>query len=100
MKIGIAIRHVRTKLMIRQGEFALMCSLSQNALSQIGAGRKTPGSYTMNKICSALGIPQHLLFILALQEEDIAEAKRDAFKMIHRVIADLALRIADHSMMA
>jgi len=74
---------------IKQNVFAVTCDISQTYLSQIENGQKEPNISTLKKIAEHLGIPLPILFFLALDEDDIPLAKRQAFGIISPTVKTL-----------
>jgi transcriptional regulator with XRE-family HTH domain len=95
MDIGTSIKSIRKKLGITQYELAERCNLSQTSLSQIETGLKRPSTKTINKICDVLEIPESIIYLLAMQDVDIPETKKDIYKMVYPSIKSLALQIVD-----
>ena len=94
MNIGQAIKRVRTHLNISQKDLATICSLSQNSLSQIECGVKMPKEYTLEKICSVFQLPVALIYVLAIEEKDVADCRRGQFPVLHTSITSIALQVA------
>jgi transcriptional regulator with XRE-family HTH domain len=94
MNIGQAIKKVRTHLSMSQKDLAITCSLSQNSLSQIECGIKKPKEYTLEKICAVFQLPVSLMYLLAIEEEDVAECRRGQFPVLQMSITSIALQIA------
>jgi transcriptional regulator with XRE-family HTH domain len=93
MKIGIAIRTVRTKLGISQEELSSRSGLSQTTISQIENGLKSPTQRSLKKICTAMDTPEAVLYILAMDETDIPPNRKEAFDMLYPQIRELAVQI-------
>lgn len=93
MNIGTAIRAIRKELDISQNRLAEKCGITQTSLSQIENGVKRPSSKTMRKICAAMEIPEMLIYIMAMQEEDVPETKRDVYRIIYPTIVTLSLQM-------
>lgn len=93
MKIGIAIRTVRTKLGISQEELSSRSGLSQTTISQIENGLKAPTQRSLKKICTAMDTPEAVLYILAIDETDIPANRKTAFDKLYPQIRDLAVQI-------
>ncbi|GIQ57968.1 hypothetical protein Flavo103_11040 [Flavobacterium collinsii] len=89
MDIGNAIKDLRKQRGIKQTDFAVKCGLSQSYLSAIEKGKKEPTLGILKQIANALSIPMPILFFFSLDKEDIAESKRDAFKMLEPLIKSL-----------
>jgi transcriptional regulator with XRE-family HTH domain len=94
MNTGAAIRTIRKQLSISQQDLAAKCSISQPALSRIESGTKMPTPRSINKICKILDIPESLIYIIAMQENDVHESKKGVYRILYPSIKDLALQIA------
>lgn len=95
MNIGTAIKSIRKRLSISQHDLAEKCSLSQTSLSQIENGIKYPTQRTINKICTALDIPESIIYIVAMQEQDVPQSKRGMYNLIYPSIRSLAFKIVN-----
>jgi len=93
MNIGKSIRLIRKELKISQNEFALKTNLSQTSLSQIENGVKKPSPSTLKRIAGILGMPEALLYIIAIQEEDISDQKRIVYRIIQPAILKLCIQL-------
>lgn len=89
MNIGNAIKDLRKQKGLKQTDFAVKCGLSQSYLSSIEKGKKEPTLGILKQIANALAIPMPVLVFFSLDIEDIAESKRDAFKMLEPSIKGL-----------
>ncbi len=69
-------------------------NISQTALSQIENNKKRPGGNTLRKICKGLDIPEAVLYIMALDESDVPESRKEIFTLLYPSIKNLALEIA------
>jgi XRE family transcriptional regulator, regulator of sulfur utilization len=96
MNIGLAIKSIRKKLSITQQELAERCGITQTALSQIETGIKRPSHRTISKICKTLDIPESIVYILAMQEEDVPAAKKDVYELIYPSMKSLALQMVSN----
>jgi len=68
---GRAIRIVRTAYGLTQAELADRLSVGSSQLSLIEAGRRKPSLKVLDEVSNALGVPAHLLALLASEPEDI-----------------------------
>ena len=93
MNIGLSIKSIRKKLNKDQTELAKQCGISQTSLSQIETGLKRPSRRTINKLCKALEIPEGVIYIMAMQENDISPAKRHIYQSVFPSLSRLALLI-------
>jgi len=89
MDIGSAIKNLRKQKGFKQTEFADKCGLSQSYLSSIEKGRKEPTLSILKQIANTLSIPTPVLVFFAIDQEDIAPSKKDAFKLLEPSIKAL-----------
>ncbi|WP_350284627.1 helix-turn-helix transcriptional regulator [uncultured Croceitalea sp.] len=82
MNIGSAIKNLRKQKGFKQTEFADKCGLSQSYLSSIEKGRKEPTLSILKQIANTLSIPTPVLVFFAMDLEDVAAPKRDAYKLL------------------
>lgn len=82
MDIGEAIKTLRTKQGMTQGQLAERCFVSVNAVSAWETGKSYPPKGTMKRICVALGIPTSYLLLASIEEEDVPEEKRALYKAL------------------
>jgi transcriptional regulator with XRE-family HTH domain len=87
--IGHIIRELRVAVQKQQGVLADECGITQTYLSQIENGKKEPSSDLTKRICKGLGIPYHAFLFLAMDEEDVPEAKRLAYRSLAPTIESL-----------
>ena len=97
MNIGLAIKTIRKKLGVQQKDFAVSCKLSQTAISQIENGLKIPSPNTVEKLCLALDIPEPMIYLIALEEDDIPWSKQEAYKLLHAPLLDLIVQLVNTS---
>ena len=76
MDIGIAIKTLRTKMNMTQGQLAERCCVSTNAVSSWETGKSFPPKDTLERICRALEVPTSYLLLASIAEEDVPEEKR------------------------
>lgn len=94
MHIGSAIRCIRKKVSLSQYELSQRCHITQTALSQIEVGVKMPSQRTLEKLCEALEIPEFMIYILALEQEDISDNRKEAYNVVYPIIQNLLLQMA------
>lgn len=84
MNIGIAIRNIRKERTpkLNQSEFAKLIGITQTYLSQIETGAKTPNISILETISKEFKIPLPIIFWFGLNEEDIAEHKKESFRFL------------------
>lgn len=93
MDYGRAIRIVRTAYGLTQGELADRLSIGSSQLSLIEAGRRKPSLKVLDELSTALGVPPHLLTLLASEPEDL-EDKRNAPEIAELAKALLKLLVS------
>jgi len=93
MNIGNAIRDIRKKQGKTQDELADAAGISRTSLSQIENGVR-PGEDTLRRICSALNVPESLVYIYSFEKEDVPESKRAMYDQLFPVIQDMIKRVA------
>ena len=82
MNLGRTIQDIRKARGIRQEDLAKECQITASYLSQIENNRKEPLLSTIRLIADKLGVPVPVLFFLAIDQEDIPEAKRSSFEIL------------------
>lgn len=82
MDIGSVIKDLRKEKNITQIKFAELCQISQTYLSQIENNQKDPNLSTLKIIAKNLNIPLPIMFFLALDDKDISDEKKDAFRLL------------------
>lgn len=70
MNFGKAIRIARSIADVSQGELAARTSLDRSYLSLIESEKRNPSTETLQVISTALGMPFHLLALLATEQDD------------------------------
>jgi DNA-binding XRE family transcriptional regulator len=93
MNTGIAIKTIRKKLSLTQNQLAAKCDLTKTSLSLIENGLQKPSSRTISKICKSLDIPEMIVYIAAMEAQDVPEPKRHAYQILYPTMIDLALRM-------
>lgn len=82
MLLGPTIKNIRKKKNKSQGEVAQLSNVSQTYLSQLESDKRNPNLEILTKISRALEVPLPIIFFLSLEESDVPEKKRDAFKFL------------------
>lgn len=95
MNIGLAIRSIRSRRSIAQFALAEKCGISQTTLSQIENGRKRPGPKTLESICRVLEVPPAIIYLMAMEKEDVPESKRAVYSLVFPSIKGLALQMIE-----
>lgn len=73
MNYGKAVRIVRTAHGLTQSELANRLSVGASHMSLIESGKRQPSVKVLGEIASVLGVPPHLLTLLASDPNDIAK---------------------------
>ena len=82
MNLGTTIKKLRQQKGFKQNLFADKCDITPAYLSQIENNLKEPNISTLRVICTNLDVPIPILFFLALDNNDVAPAKRKSFEML------------------
>lgn len=93
MNIGPTIRRLRKQKGLSQTEFGNLTGITQTTLSQIENGQTTPHKATLSKICEVLNVPEQLLVVLSIEEEDVPENKRNMYDTLYPTIKDFMMKI-------
>lgn len=94
MNIGNAIKELRNEKKLSQDQLAALADITQSALSNIEKGRKKAHPTTLEKISKALGVPLSLIYVLALEKEEIPLEKQALYDGIFPAIKSLIMQIA------
>lgn len=89
MNLGDTIKTLRKKRGIKQGVLAEMCNISSSYLSQIENNTRELSITTLKIICDNLEISLPVFFFLALDENDIPDRKKDAYRLISPIFKNL-----------
>ncbi len=89
MDIGYSIRFLRESKCVNQMKFANNVGISQGYLSQVERGHKNPSVELLQNIAEKLGIPLPVMFWFAVDECDINENKKSAFRTLKPSIDSL-----------
>ena len=93
MNIGPTIKKLRKQKNLTQTDLCSQVGIKQTALSQIENGTTTPHKSTLSKICEVLGLPEQVLVILSLENEDIPEDKKLMFDTLYPTVKDFMIKI-------
>lgn len=97
MEIGNAIKQLRKARGINQKRLAELCDISANALCSIEKGVSFPSKDTIERICSALGVPVSYLLFFSISEADVPSEKLAAFNALREPLATVLLSSLDSS---
>lgn len=89
MKIGHAIRVVRSARGWSQCQLARNAELSPSTVSLIESGRRQPGTGAIERVSRSLGVPVHLLHLLAAEEGELRGISPAQAEEIGRVLVRL-----------
>lgn len=93
MKIGQAFKIIRKHKAISQMDFAAQIGISQTSLSQIESDIKRPSVITMKKMCELLNIPEPLIYLLATEETDIPESRKQMYNALYPTLKNVIFQI-------
>ena len=89
MNYGRAIRTCRAALGIQQKDLAKLSGTTASRLSLIEAGKRTPSVGVVESICEALGVPVHLLLLLATDARGLDQRPREEVSQLARSLLEL-----------
>lgn len=93
MNVGPTIKKLRKQKGLNQTDFSNEIGITQTALSQIESGATSPHKSTLERICSGLGIPEQVLVILSLENEDVPDDKKLMFDTLYPTVKEFMLKI-------
>lgn len=79
MNIGNAIKEIRKRKGISQKDLAKKIGMSANNLCSIEKEKSFPSMENIKKICSSLEVPESVLLLFSITDEDVPEHKRKVF---------------------
>ncbi len=91
MNYGQGIRAWRKQKGWTQDELAEKVNMSVNAISLMERGETDPHKSTLEAMALAFEIPISYLIYFAIDEEDVPEEKRPAYKHLDQAIRNLLL---------
>ena len=74
---GRAVRIVRAARGFSQKELASRAHVDPSYVSLLESEKRDPGVATVERLADALGVPPHLLSLLAAEETDLAHVSQD-----------------------
>jgi transcriptional regulator with XRE-family HTH domain len=89
MNIGTTIKQLRKEKGMNQTEFGNKVDITQATLSQIESGQTVPHKTTLKRICEVLEVPQELLYMMSVEENNIPKEKRE----LYSIAKDLMLKV-------
>lgn len=82
MKIGTTIKEIRKKKGISQKEFAKSIDKTPTYISLIESDKKKPSLKFVQEVADYFGVPSYYILFKSMEEEDVVEEKRDAYKKL------------------
>ena len=89
MEYGRALRICRAALKMSQQDVAKRARITTSYLSLIESGKRVPTLGTLEKVCKALGVPAHLVMLLAAGPADIPSAHRKKLGDVAKSLLEL-----------
>ena len=86
-----AVRMARSIANISQQELAKRASLNRSYISLIESGDRNATTETLEKIAAAIGIPNHLFTLLAVEDSDSNAVGKDQIHSLGVALAELLL---------
>ncbi len=93
MLVGSALKEVRKSKNMKQKHLAEACHMSQTYLSQIENNKVNPNVSVLEKLSKQLDTPLPVLMFLSLDEDDIADEKRELFRNISPAVKNFIREI-------
>lgn len=84
-KVVRRLKEEREKAQLSQLELSLRSGVSQNMITYVETGKRTPTLTTILKLCSALGISPAVLFSDSQQE--VNEARAKVIELVNRYMS-------------
>lgn len=91
MDYGKAVRIARAAAGLQQQELAQKAGLTPGYISLVEMGRRNPSPSALRKLSRALGIPPHLLTLLATEPEDADLLDQKEIESIGNALLSLVL---------
>ena len=92
MDYSKAIRIARSLADMPQKELARRISIDPSLISMIESGKRKPTRDVLERIAEALGMPFHLLALLATEAEDVGSNDSESFHRLAVGLGKLLLR--------
>ena len=89
MNYGRAIRTCRAALGLQQRDLADLAGMSPSHLSLIESGGRKPSTSVLERLGSALGVPLHLLLLLAAEPDDLSGLPSEDVDKLSRSLLNL-----------
>lgn len=95
MNIGISIKTIRKNKGLNQAQLADICGITVTYLSLIENDKKDPTLSLLRTIANSLNIPLPILLFMSLEDNDIADSKKELFGMIKPSIDSILQNLID-----
>ena len=95
MNIGISIKTIRKNKGLNQAQLADLCGITVTYLSLIENDKKHPTLSLLRTIANSLNIPLPILLFMSLEDNDIADSKKELFGMIKPSIDSILQNLID-----
>lgn len=95
MNIGQAIKTLRQKRNMTQGDLASRIGMSVNAVSSWELGKTFPPKESIHLVCEAFDIPESYLMLACLEEKDVPEEKRAVYRALVDPLKKILLEKGD-----
>ncbi len=93
MKLGSTIVKLRKERRLSQGELAKIIKISQTSLSHIELNKRTPHPRTMKKLSVALELPEPIICLLSMTEEDVPRERKLLYGHLFPIIEKMIYQI-------
>ncbi len=93
MNIGNSIKKIRIDQGLSQGDLAERCGISQTSMSQIENGIKRPNPSNLKKICKVLRVPEAILYLYSLDENDVPKEKKEMYHLFYPTLQDMIKKL-------
>lgn len=91
MNYGKAVKIIRTIAGLQQRDLADLAEVDASLISLIEKGKRKPSLSTLEKITKELGVPQHLLMLLAAEPDDLRNIGADELQRAAESLARILL---------
>ena len=93
MNIGSSIKKIRKARSLSQGDLSDLSGISRTGLSKIENGDAVPTQKNLKKISDALKVTPQLVYILAIDRDDVPDNKKVLFDALLPSFQNLAEQI-------
>ena len=91
MNYGRAIKICRAAAGLTQKELGEKARIASSHLSLIEAGKRSPRLPTVEKLSRAIGVPTHLIFLLASEPQDLGDTQTQYLQELAGSLLNLLL---------